>query len=200
MITRIIVAVIALTLLFAALFYSEWTFYLLLLGACYLAFWEIYNAFNRAGYKPLKWTGIVFAIFFVPVGYFTHIDGMVVLLAMLGFAGMANRVFDSNCKLNDLLSSVFSLFYVGIPFMFFLLTSRLEPLGMGYLAILTTLACPLMSDSFALFTGLAIGKRKLAPEISPNKTIEGSVGGVVGSVTAGVLLYCFVQGIWGYKF
>lgn len=44
------------------------------------------------------------------------------------------------------------------------------------------------SDAFALFGGLLFGKHKLAPELSPKKTVEGSVGGFVGAVV-GILIY-----------
>lgn len=44
------------------------------------------------------------------------------------------------------------------------------------------------SDAMALFAGMLFGKHKLAPELSPKKTVEGAVGGVVGAV-AGMLIY-----------
>lgn len=44
------------------------------------------------------------------------------------------------------------------------------------------------SDTFALFTGMAFGKHKLAPVISPKKTIEGAIGGVIGAVVL-MMLY-----------
>ena len=44
-------------------------------------------------------------------------------------------------------------------------------------------------DSFALFGGTRFGKHKLAPLVSPNKTIEGSLCGALASVAAGILLY-----------
>ena len=44
-----------------------------------------------------------------------------------------------------------------------------------------------MGDTFAYFTGKGIGRRKLAPQVSPNKTVEGAVGGLVGSVACTVL-------------
>jgi phosphatidate cytidylyltransferase len=42
-------------------------------------------------------------------------------------------------------------------------------------------------DTMAYFTGRAIGRRKLAPAVSPNKTVEGAVGGLLGSVGCAVL-------------
>lgn len=51
------------------------------------------------------------------------------------------------------------------------------------------------SDAFALFAGMAFGKHKLAPVLSPKKTIEGSVGGFLGAILCCVL-YGIAVGIW----
>ena len=48
-----------------------------------------------------------------------------------------------------------------------------------------------LSDTGAYFAGLKFGKHKLAPVISPKKTIEGVVGGMIATVV-GMLLYCVV--------
>ena len=44
-----------------------------------------------------------------------------------------------------------------------------------------------ISDTFAYFTGMLLGKHKLAPVLSPKKSIEGSIGGIAGSALAGAL-------------
>jgi phosphatidate cytidylyltransferase len=46
-------------------------------------------------------------------------------------------------------------------------------------------------DTAALFAGKSLGKHKLAPKISPNKTIEGSIGGLLGSALVGLLMAQF---------
>ena len=48
-----------------------------------------------------------------------------------------------------------------------------------------------LSDTGAYFAGRKFGKHKLAPVISPNKTVEGMIGGVLGAIV-GTLIYCFI--------
>lgn len=52
-----------------------------------------------------------------------------------------------------------------------------------FLTLLVVMTC----DSFALFTGMNFGKRKLYPAVSPNKSVEGGIGGLVGAVVAVLL-------------
>ena len=59
------------------------------------------------------------------------------------------------------------------------------------IACISTWLC----DSFALFGGKRFGKHKLSPEVSPNKTVEGSVCGAISAVVAGVILF-FVLKQW----
>src|SRR5207247_26793 len=56
---------------------------------------------------------------------------------------------------------------------------------LGALLLFLMLVCVWATDSFAYFVGRAWGKRKLAPTISPNKTVEGSVGGLVAALIVG---------------
>lgn len=57
------------------------------------------------------------------------------------------------------------------------------------LACISTWVC----DSFALFGGKAFGKHKLAPEVSPNKTIEGSICGALSAIVTGLIISFFID-------
>lgn len=61
----------------------------------------------------------------------------------------------------------------------------------GYLLVLTPLVAAFCSDALALFTGMALGRHKLAPLVSPHKTVEGAAGGLVGGM-AGMAIFCLV--------
>jgi phosphatidate cytidylyltransferase len=78
--------------------------------------------------------------------------------------------------------------YVGIGFHYFIET-RLA--GLHY--IFYTLFIIWATDTGAYFIGRAIGKRKLWPEISPNKTIEGSLGGIVSALIVAAVYYAMAD-------
>lgn len=68
---------------------------------------------------------------------------------------------------------------------------RIHSSEKGRFFILIPFAMAFLSDTGAYFAGLKFGKHKLAPEISPKKTIEGVVGGVLAAVL-GMVIYCLV--------
>lgn len=59
----------------------------------------------------------------------------------------------------------------------------------GVYFILFAMLCAWGTDSFALFTGKLFGKHKLCPNVSPNKTVEGAVGGVICTVILNVIVF-----------
>ena len=75
----------------------------------------------------------------------------------------------------------------------YLLTSliRILTMDIGRYVILIPFIVAFMSDAGAYFVGLKFGKHKLAPVVSPNKTIEGALGGMAASVIA-MLIYAIV--------
>lgn len=77
-----------------------------------------------------------------------------------------------------------------IPFLFGAVV-RLHSLENGRFLILLPFVIAFLSDTGAYFAGCAFGKHKLAPIISPKKTVEGLFGGLLGAVI-GVVAYCLV--------
>lgn len=68
---------------------------------------------------------------------------------------------------------------------------RIHGSAEGRFFILIPFVLAFLSDTGAYFAGLRFGKHKLAPVISPKKTVEGLVGGVLGAIV-GMLIYCLV--------
>jgi phosphatidate cytidylyltransferase len=87
-----------------------------------------------------------------------------------------------------------SLMLFGIAYIPFLLSTLIEVSGLegGRLLLWLVFVGAYSTDTFAYFSGVFFGKHKLCPEISPKKTVEGSVGGTLGCVVMliiyGVLL------------
>lgn len=97
------------------------------------------------------------------------------LISAIIFLFLVPMVFINNSKkynLNDALFLVGSVVFIGLSFNLLSVIRNFNVAYFIYLLLITT-----MTDSFALFTGMLVGKHKLAPEISPKKTIEGAIGG-----------------------
>lgn len=59
---------------------------------------------------------------------------------------------------------------------------------LGFFLVVFAVACTFLNDTGAYYTGKMIGKHKLAPKISPGKTIEGTVGGIVVCILTGLIV------------
>ena len=71
-------------------------------------------------------------------------------------------------------------------------------LDKGLALVLVTAFCVWGTDTFALFVGRVAGRRKLAPLLSPSKTVEGALGGVAGGLLFGAVFGQWLLGNAGY--
>lgn len=110
--------------------------------------------------------------------------GIAFILLLLTYSVITKNRF----TFEDVGFSILSAIYVGIGFYFFLETRQA-----GLVYIFYSLFMIWATDSGAYFIGKALGKNKLWPEISPNKTVEGSIGGVVCAVVVAVLFVLFTN-------
>ena len=102
--------------------------------------------------------------------------------------------FRKNISTTDAAAAFFSAVLVCLSFTSIIAVRNLENGGFWYLLIFIG---AWITDTFAYFTGRIIGKHKLAPVVSPKKTIEGSIGGVIFCVAA-FIIYGYTAGRTDY--
>ena len=109
------------------------------------------------------------------------------VMAFIIFMFLSPMVFINDTKkynLNDSLFLVGSVLFIGLSFNLITVTRNYDINYILYLLIISTI-----TDTFALITGLLIGKHKLCSTISPKKTIEGLIGGVLMGTIASTAFY-----------
>ena len=95
-------------------------------------------------------------------------------------------------KFGQIMAGLFGGIAIAWSFSAFL---RLESSGIHRAYLLLPFILSFACDTFAFFAGLTLGKHKLAPKVSPKKTVEGSIGGLAGNLACG-LLFAFVMDRW----
>jgi phosphatidate cytidylyltransferase len=97
------------------------------------------------------------------------------LLLMMALLWVAAEVLAANHSINQAASGVFGAVYVGMPLGMLVAIQTLQ----GWSATLLLLGTIVVSDSSQYYVGRMLGKRPLAPSISPKKTVEGAIGGLI---------------------
>lgn len=199
--TRIISAVVALALLAAIMLLGREALGITIFAAALLGIYEFYKAVENAGYKPVKVLGYISCLPLLYIGIFGSDTGaflqestlklaalvvfivLLVLLAIIVFMYGKINIMDISITLFGILYVVFLLSFV----------TQVRNLENGYLYIWMVFIGAWATDTAAYFAGVTMGKRKILPEVSPKKTLEGSIGGVAGCIVAMLLYGLFVN-------
>lgn len=185
---RLVVAIIGIPL---AVFVIWWGGYALFVGVAavtLIALHEYYTMIRP--YRPNLLIGYLAAIGMLAATYFGGLGGLAG-----GVAGMMviSLLWAFHAGPGDHLTGRFSVTVLGVVWiaggLAYLLLLR--SLDHGLALLLLAVGVTWLSDTFAFLIGSAVGKHKLAPRISPNKTVEGAVGGLVGALifAIGVQIY-----------
>lgn len=193
--TRLISALIGLAILFAALLLFETIVPNIAISLIVtLGVWELLHATGCTKSKTLTVAALLFSAivpFFTTnlmMRLFVPICSVYVFVLFLLLLSKHDKVHIGQ------ISTAF-MFSLLVPFSLTTLLYMRDRLGgpLGIFYVLVVFGSAWLSDSCAYFAGRAFGKHKLAPVISPKKTVEGFIGGIVGGTITMILL------LWGYS-
>ena len=189
---RLLVAAVLITLLGAILHFGGWVQCAVFTFGAVAAVFEMSNAFEKSDVHGFYGPAYIFAALYFLLYRLFGGEAVWVLGMLCAMLLLADRVIT---KVRTTQSTLFSLGMLVYPLVFFASIAMVAEYGGSYeksrIALLSIFAMPLMGDTFAYFVGRFFGKKKLCPELSPNKTVAGGVGGIFGGAVGGMLVYAF---------
>jgi phosphatidate cytidylyltransferase len=191
--TRIITGIIAMALFIPFVMYGGLPFYILLYVAGTIGLYELLRMKNIHMYFiPSILSILLLWITLIPFKYVDILDRIgfqkteltfIIVLLLLTYTVISKNKFTFDDAAFLLLATI----YVGMGFYYFIETREV---GLQYIAF--TLIIIWSTDTGAYFIGKSIGKNKLWPQISPNKTIEGFLGGIASAIVVAIIFQYFI--------
>jgi phosphatidate cytidylyltransferase len=201
---REIAAAVAIPIVLAILFFLPPIAFNLLVAVCALAaLWEFYRMAEKTGHPAAKTVGMMTALVplaATPILWSQGFEGAVQIgagsfepSALLSCSLVGVLLFVLVSSMAPLLSGVtpsvalggaastfFGVFVIALPALSLDYLRNFSPRGVLFLFLIVW-GC----DSFAYYGGRRFGRHKLAPTVSPNKTVEGSIFGLIGATLIG---------------
>lgn len=172
--TRTVSGIVMLAVIIATVFKGGKTLEAFIFILSLIGIKEFFDAFDKTDLSPIKFIGYIATILF----YLNNIGVLFLELNFIIFIsmiiGLFKLVFESSTKIEDVAITIFGIIYV--PFFF----QHIVYLD-GYKHIWLIFIIAWGTDTFAYLAGNLFGKTKLSPKLSPNKTVEGSLGGIMGA-------------------
>lgn len=167
----------------------------ILLGGIYLkaftflislvALKEFYNALKKKKINPINYFGYILLIIYYLIN--NNFEKFMYLFVLASMLLLIVPIFNFKYSFIDVALTIFGFLYVGILFSFIPL---INTKNYGNYLIWLIFIGSWGADTLAYYSGKYLGKKKLCPEVSPNKTIAGSIGGSIGSIIG-----CLIFGI-----
>lgn len=193
--TRIMTAVILLPVLLALLLFAPTWILSVIVGvlAAVASYEMLYNT-KLLRHTRLNIYSAVMAFCISLWSYFQWNYGIAMMAILVYYLLVFGEMMFSDLKLK--IQDAFLCFLSGVvvPFMITSLV-RIDCMDQGRIYIWIPFVVAFMSDSGAYFAGMLFGKHKLCPAISPKKTVEGLIGGVITG-TICMLLYGLIVNLF----
>lgn len=186
---RVIVAFFGIPLLISATYMGGWYFYSIIIIVSTVSLWEFYTIQKNKNIFPQRITGLIAGLIIltgVQTGAW-HLTGLLVLIFMMLI--LATEMFRSHKTVSANIGvTILGIIYIPLFLAAFLyLRSYVDNLfpgvsQAGFKFIMMIFISIWICDTFAYGFGRMIGKHKLYEKVSPNKTMEGGIAGIVGSL------------------
>lgn len=152
-------------------------------------FYKVTGLFKKK--SPALCAGFVFTVFIFVLAILApesmHSSLMIIVAAYIFVLMVIMVLFHSRCTFADAALSFMGTAYISL---FFLHIIFIRQGDYGHLNIWLIFISAWATDTFAYFAGRALGKHKLCPAISPKKTVEGAIGGILGCIVC-ICVYAF---------
>lgn len=205
LVLRIGSSLVLIPVLIVPVYWSVWATACLVIVAALFALVELYRALQHADYQPRMLVGILVTLLLccapllpVAASGFPTLAAVITLTIILALVSELPRREHAGSLAAWALTFAGAYYIGGLLSHFILLRQIATPLEGGWLAwlrippgaawIFLVLAITWAQDSAAYLVGRRLGRHKMAPYLSPNKTWEGAAGGFVASIVAALLL------------
>ena len=198
MLKRVITGAVFTAIILGGIYLRGWALRALMLAAMLIGMFEVYRAIKKTGAKPAEWAGYVYAVLAIALEALVQLPNAPEWLKTMNapatalviglLLGLSAIVLRGRVDFPALSATVLPMAYPGFLFSMLASLQDIPNATMALAALLIAFFLASINDVFALFTGMALGKHKLSPEISPKKTIEGSIGGLIASAVFAMLV------------
>ena len=194
MVTRILTGIVGIALAAFIIQTGDWPFAAFALVLPLIGWYEYSKAFIKKGLRTAFILGILGITLIWGCAWLGNMEEMVAVVTGITLVTLLLTVFlHGRISPVEAGISVGGILYVGIPFAHLvmlrfmddkMIATQLGGFELGCAYVWVMFNGTWASDTFAYFTGSAIGSHKLCPSISPNKTVEGFLGSVVGTTAS----------------
>lgn len=179
--------IIVVPLVFLTILWKKFPFFIVIMIVALLGLRELYSIARKQGYKPLYILGAILTSYFILVSVYDiyslnyYIENIVItFFIILSFIIQLFKK-DYSKVLTEISITIFGSIYLGYLFSFIL---KIKDLPNGNYFLISLLIITWANDTGAYLIGTKLGKNKIFPRISPKKTIEGSIGGIIFGIAS----------------
>ncbi len=187
---RIIVALIFVPLIIWIFLHRGIPLYIFLSVVTASGQWELYRMFNRQLRYPLRIAGYFAGLAILTDAFFHSYHLILILTFILIFSFVFEILFGKSNKLQNVFISLFATVYPALFISYLFKIDHVSSLFFGKFAnylILYILIIIWVFDTVSYFVGKMAGKHPFFPSISPKKTVEGFVGGIIAVMGLGIV-------------